>query len=546
MLLSTERLLSSCALRLGSAYPKDALDSLWRKLLLCQVHDSICGCHVDSVYYELMDSLKEMGERISGMAASAMARVEAGGGLRLFNPVPFAARRMISVDPDVVGKGMSVQLDNGKAHFIASLPALGFKLLKPAGKVARRCRIVNDPAKLRKFKHACSHFLLEVNDGELSIKAMALKRDIIGARFGEILFRNDDGTLWTERFASGYYGFEASKEVNACMQSLNAKEPQSGRQSSKESVTQFSTGPVFDKVVLEGEALPIDPGFGRNCYWHGFVRLTWKKEFIFPKGLPYFKLRLTVDFEGRNTKVYASFPLDMEPRDVKARYEVPYGYMERKPYFEVPCVLRSMMEDFDAGTLSLAKGDWPALNWVDCFDGQRGLTIANTGTPGHQVVDGRALVSLLRSPSGQESDFQPGPATWENRSHVYEFEFLPHEGDGIAEATALGLFANNPPFVEPEDAAGKGGLPETVLSISAPEIALSALKKANDGKGWMIRLYETCGRPCRASLDVKFKGAKIFNADMRGAPQGAAISTRKLAFSPFEIKTLYLQIPCGC
>jgi alpha-mannosidase len=62
---------------------------------------------------------------------------------------------------------------------------------------------------------------------------------------------------------------------------------------------------------------------------------------------------------------------------------------------------------------------------------------------------------------------------------------------------------------------------DSFVSLSAPNIVISALKKAEDGNGLIVRMYEAVGRQTSANLDLRF--AKLHW-------QGE--------FRPFEIKTL--------
>jgi len=61
------------------------------------------------------------------------------------------------------------------------------------------------------------------------------------------------------------------------------------------------------------------------------------------------------------------------------------------------------------------------------------------------------------------------------------------------------------------------------IEISRQNVDLSAFKRAEDDKGWIVRLYETAGKDTQASVDVKLVGRKL-----------------ALSFRGFEIKTIYL------
>ena len=61
------------------------------------------------------------------------------------------------------------------------------------------------------------------------------------------------------------------------------------------------------------------------------------------------------------------------------------------------------------------------------------------------------------------------------------------------------------------------------LALDNPAVALGALKRAEDGAGWVLRLSEATGHPQHVNADVRLLNRKL-----------------ALDFTPFELKTLYL------
>ena len=73
---------------------------------------------------------------------------------------------------------------------------------------------------------------------------------------------------------------------------------------------------------------------------------------------------------------------------------------------------------------------------------------------------------------------------------------------------------------------GHRPLSASFLSVDAPNVVVSALKKAEDGQDLIVRCYETAGRATKATVDLA-----LVNRRWTGN------------FRPSEIKTL--RVPSG-
>ncbi|MDZ4247102.1 MAG: glycoside hydrolase family 38 C-terminal domain-containing protein, partial [Dehalococcoidia bacterium] len=76
-------------------------------------------------------------------------------------------------------------------------------------------------------------------------------------------------------------------------------------------------------------------------------------------------------------------------------------------------------------------GIYPALNWVDYSDGEKGITILNRGIPASEVRDGKVFLTLLRSimmlaSGGVIGPAIPTPDAQELKKYSFEYSILPH------------------------------------------------------------------------------------------------------------------------
>jgi alpha-mannosidase len=104
------------------------------------------------------------------------------------------------------------------------------------------------------------------------------------------------------------------------------------------------------------------------------------------------------------------------------------------------------------------------------------------------------------------------------------FRFWLNGGDLSSRLTAVdreALAKNEKPFVLSLFPAGRGKKPRPFVELSGEAVEITALKKAEDGKNLIIRLFEPTGKKRTTILSFPWAGAR-----------------KKISLSAFEIKTL--------
>jgi alpha-mannosidase len=492
-------------------------DEIWRELALAQFHDAICGCHTDSASAEISQKL---GRVLNFSRKETLASMEtlSGGGVTVFNPHNFSGPALVSAElPDgLIPDGVTAQRDGSRVVWTADLPACGLR-----GFALKKGPLPKAKTLSRSGEHGFSTGFFDVsfNGPWPVIRSKTLNRNIFGSEgFGEILFRCDHGSMWTEMFLTDYLGKENQTET----------------------LEELTEGDVFIRAVTSGKVLPGPSTNGNlGCHWPGFESLSFRKEYIFPKALDYFKLKLTLDWKGSNTKISVRFPAALNVSSETALYETPFGVMDRRPYFEVPYehapYMRKLARQSDYNT---ARGDWPALNWVDYSDADGGLAVANTGTPGHQLIGGDILISLLRSGTAvADGGMTPQPGALDNGVREYEFAFCAHKPDDLNAALRLGRVLNRPPVAHVSEVRNAPVSPRSLVSWNASSVAMSAFFRSPDGS-LILRLYEALGRQASVRLSFGAGNFEVTECAMDGS--GGMECPPEIKFAPFEIKTLKL------
>ncbi len=156
-----------------------------------------------------------------------------------------------------------------------------------------------------------------------------------------------------------------------------------------------------------------------------------------------------------------------------------------------------------------------------------GLAVINDAKYGYSVNGGDLRISIVRSPvyAQFERELKPGGEyMWQDQGRqTFRMLVVPHTA-GWREAGIVAWRRNLPRrfrcsirvFI-PASRPGSASF----LSVDAPNVVVSAVKKAEDGDDLIVRCYETEGRATKATLDLG-----LVNRSWTGT------------FRPLEIKTL--------
>jgi alpha-mannosidase len=200
-------------------------------------------------------------------------------------------------------------------------------------------------------------------------------------------------------------------------------------------------------------------------------------------------------------------------------------------------------------------GVFPSLRWLDYSDGKKGLTVMHTGTPENMVREGDIYLTLLRSVSMLSSDGRTGPAipvpdAQEFKRYVFKYSIYPHEGDWREASSYKYALEFNFDLDALQLPKGKKlPLKRSFLRIYPESVVLSALKRAEDGDGVILRFYETKGEETNVEITL-FREPKAVNAvNLLEEEDEVVIKELKregerieLKMGPFEIVTLKVEL----
>jgi len=198
------------------------------------------------------------------------------------------------------------------------------------------------------------------------------------------------------------------------------------------------------------------------------------------------------------------------------------------------------------------SGIYPALNWVDFSDEEKGVTLINKGLPAHEIRDGKIYLTLLRSILMLSSDGVTGPAiptpdAQEFKTYSFEYSLFPHL-KGWKQANsfkpAYEFNHNLIGFQMPAERRKKTKILPSRFSffeVKPENVILAALKKAEDSNEVVLRLFETKGERTKTEIDLfkEPKSVKVINLlEMEERETKFKGKRIKLRVKPFEIVSL--------
>lgn len=206
---------------------------------------------------------------------------------------------------------------------------------------------------------------------------------------------------------------------------------------------------------------------------------------------------------------------DFAPRDYgdTARFEIQFGAIER------PTSERNSLEK--------AQFEVCGHKYVAVQGEAGGFALLNESKYGHRVKNGRISLNLLRAP------IFPDPGA-DRGEHRIVYAFCPFDKDDYLKPVREGYRLNNPlrAALRPES--------ESLVVCDAPNVVVETVKRAEDGGGVVLRLYEALGKEAEACVTTAIPYAKAYFADMLENIEGEA-DLSNLRFTPYEVTTIVLR-----
>ncbi|NQT94208.1 MAG: hypothetical protein HQ559_15715, partial [Lentisphaerae bacterium] len=183
--------------------------------------------------------------------------------------------------------------------------------------------------------------------------------------------------------------------------------------------------------------------------------------------------------------------------------------------------------------------EYPTQKWVGVDGEEMGFRILNDSRYGYDALGGRVRMTLVRS--GYSPDPDPDRGT-----HRVRLAFEPCKpGVSPADGVRAGMAFNRGLVPVTAKPAPSAATPYLAVE-GAPSVVCSSLKQAEDSRGVLVRLFETCGKRCRARIRFRGRVRSVKIVNFLENPVGEAkiqSGSREVAvsFRPHEVKTLLVS-----
>lgn len=505
VLLHDAEFLASFAHLHGGEYDNDALVAAWKPVLTNQFHDILPGSSITEVYTTCEEHYAESRK----LTAKAQSK---------------ALKHLLGTI-DTSGDGTPVVVFNARswvrddvARAEVSLPKGYFSVIDPEGK----------PVPFQ-----------QLNKGEILFETRGVPP------MGYAVYRVVPGTLKPE--LSGPLTVTTAAIENAFLRvELDASGALArvyDKIEEREVLAPGARGNVlqlFDDRPYAHDAWDIDPNFEEKS-WEvpapesievleegpvravvRVVRKTEKSTITQDITLYAMSPRLDfvthVDWHEKRTLLKVAFPVDI--RASRAAYEIQFGTIERTTH--------------NSNWHDRARFEVPAQKWADLSEGNYGVSLLNDCKYAYDTQGNQLRLSLLRSTIDPDAHADEG-------EHRFTYALYPHGGDW-REGTVQQGFELNYPLLALEATAATGTLPaaSALVSVDAEHVLVDGIKKAEDSKALIVRVYEAYGQRGPVTLTFLRPPKKVTECDFmeendtKVTPKGAEVTTY---FKPFEIKT---------
>ena len=227
-----------------------------------------------------------------------------------------------------------------------------------------------------------------------------------------------------------------------------------------------------------------------------------------------------VDWKEHQHLLKVHFPTTIHSDE--ATFEIQFGNLKRKVHTNT--------------SWDVARFESCAQKWMDFSEGHYGVSLLNDCKYGHSVKDGCIALTLIKS------GIEPNPVA-DQEEHVFTYALYPHAEDWRAAGTVREAYRLNQPALAVM--GGTAGDAYSLASVDAANVVLETVKQAEDGDGWIVRLYETDNALTETCLHWSRPIASVEACNCIEEP-GEAVATCcegcvPFTIRPYEIKTFRIR-----
>ncbi len=497
----------------GYQYPHQELHQAWQLVCLNQFHDILPGTSISEVYAESLHQyaeIKALGNSIQKDSLAILSNTTSGN-LAIINPTSFARDDLALLPYDNKDEELSFEHPDGSSVNVQWTQE-GY--LIDAGSLP--------PYSITPLTHTDPRKHDQDQGRALTVTRSLLENDFLRVELNQAgdIERIYDKEMQREvlapnAIANQFQIFEDRPRTPDAWEIEIYYDDRVWYANSAESIKVVESGPLRATLEIRRKVQNSDLE-QRISLAHNSRRLDFDT---------------TIQWREKHTLLKTAFPVNVLAP--KATHEIQWGNVERPTH-------RNTSWDW-------ARFETCAHKWVDLSEGGYGVSLLNDCKYGHDIQGNVIRLSLLRSPSYPDPNADQG-------EHHFIYSLLPHPGSWD-DLTVREAYALNNPLIVYDSASLKGetnsasanslGYSKSLsfFQIDQPNVIIETIKRAEDGQGIIVRLYEYQRNRGECTLRLGFPINKAWRTNLLEENQEQLEITENsvtLAISPYKVITLRL------
>ncbi len=475
-------------------YPAKELDEMWKLVLLNQFHDTLPGSAIHEVYEVTKKEYAELAAQLSEMSGERRRAISGTGeSVTIFNPVGRVRDDIVDLGnfdgealEDEEGSVYPVQrTKEGSVAFVQNLPSKGYRSFRTV-KAEEQVKsfILNGERELETPFYTVSFD----EDGMFTrIYDKENDREVLqsGAQ-ANLLRMYEDKPIYFDNWDIDIFYTEKFWDVDQA-----------------ERMEWTEMGPV--RAVLEIERKASNSTFTQKIIFYAKSR---RIDFV-----------THVDWKEHQTLLKVHFPVAVHTDE--AAFDIQFGSLTRKTHQNT--------------SWDVARFESCGQKWMDLSEGHYGVSLLNDCKYGHSVKDSNMALTLIKSGT------EPNPVA-DQEEHVFTYALYPHaEGWRMARTVDEGYKLNQPLTAL---TGTQGGKDFSFASVAHSNVVIETIKRAEDGEGVVVRMYESENSYTKTKLTVNTPFEKAYICNLLEEPESeAAVSCDGIdvVLKPYEVVTVLLQ-----
>lgn len=525
----------------AAAYPAEELRTEWRRFIWHQFHDDLTGTSIPRAYtFSWNDELIAQ-DKFANLAASASGGVSRALDTRVkgipvvvYNPVAEIRREVVEAEVAAASQPRAVSVWSPRGERVPA-QLLGYRDGKARIAFAAEVGAVGYAVYDLRMQGAAVRSSLKATPNSLENRIYKLTLDANG----------DIASVLDKR--SGRELVQDGKAFRLAMFTENKSTDWPAWEIWKETIDRAPEAVADDVVISVAEQGPLRATL-KVSRRHG--KSTFVQYISLTEGAAddRIDIRNEVDWQSGNALLKAEFPMLVS--NPEAAYDLGLGYIRR-------------------GNNTPTAYEVYAQQWTDLTDrdGAYGVAVMNDCKYGWDKPDDHTLrLTLLHTPTpGRHYKYQ---SRQDIGRHVFTYSIVGHTGDPVAGRIASKAESLNQPlaaYAAPKH-VGRLGREFSFLSVSTPQLAVKALKQAEDGSGYVLRLNEMSGKPLEQGeirfaapieaayvlngveerqAEARFEGNRLIVSSGRFAPSTYLVKLRTSDIRLNAPSSLSVDLPCN-